>query len=114
MKQTIREMIAEKRDRILSSQPLSKNDLANIGVELSTLLVNVGDQKVVLENECYQLKKDWIVSEGHSDAKAETFMKADPKWLEFRKTKALYDNTLELIRMIKTKIKDVDNEFENI
>jgi len=111
---TIRNMIAERRDRILSSKPISKDELANIGIELATLLVNVGQNCAKLEQKAYNYKKKRMQNGNFSDAKAETFMRSSNHWRAFREAKILYETTQELIRMIKTKIKDVTFELENL
>jgi len=110
----VRERIQDIKLRLLDTKPIDKSELSRMGIELAALLINVGDMKAQTEQEAYQLKKDWIVNDDCSDTKAETFMRASNQWLEYRKVKVLYDSGLELLQMIKIKIRDVEDEFQNI
>jgi len=109
---SISEQISEKQNYLLSkSDCLYPDELSRIGMELAVLLTNVGMEEAEREIKCNKRLKE-IMTEDISVAKAEAIMKSEEVYFNYRQVKAVRVSLEETIKMIKVRIRALQNERE--
>ena len=107
---TIRELINEKRDKILN-QDLTKQEASKMLVEFSALMGNVTEEIRIREAKYNQVLAEQLAQE-KSVARAEVLSKITPEYRKFRRARDEEKVLIELIRSLKYYLKAKGDEWE--
>ena len=109
---SISEQISDKQNYLLNkSDCLYPDELSRIGMDLAVLLSSVGAEEASREITCNMVMKLLMDNDSKmTKSKAEVMMKCQEEYESFRKVRAVRISLEEIIKMIKIRIRALQNE----